>query len=464
MKIGMRMRLLGLLSVIVLILTTLVAWCYIQKARAPVQDLTSNVIPTLAILNQLNADFSDSRRTLLVHLLEQDDTRMAEIQAQFEREQARLVRLMDDYDRLLFDEQDRRYAAVARREMAAYHLLARQAFQASSEHRRQDALDMVSRITAPQARKVLDQLETMSNYYGQLTTQADRSIHHSFAALLSVLSGLCVATALAMLASSELVTRSVTGPLHRLRDFVVHVAHHYEFSHRLPAAGRDEVAETSRAFNSLLDILQDNLWQPPRHDTAAAAPLEGPSSPVPLPAPGEAVAERVAAEAGRMDSEMAGATQELVAQTNAVSRSAAIAAAHAGEASRGFAGSAERLRRLAGRTLATAGEIAGSAEQIRREVGHTADALYRAADASIDEDMRRRIRHQGQTVADQVNRLATAIHEHDTASGEMAQEIEKAAQLSEQIGTNALRACEASNELHRLAQRMRKLQDGAAPA
>ncbi|TJZ74854.1 methyl-accepting chemotaxis protein [Chitiniphilus eburneus] len=255
----MRVRLLGVAGLLVVMLTTTIAWFYIERAKTPVQDLTANIVPTLAILSNLNTTFAATRRDLLLHILEKDDAGMKTLKDGFEASRNQLFQGMDQYDKLLYDEQDGKYAQAARKEMTAYYAIADEVLKASAEHRKDEAADMVKRLTAPQATKVFDQLTVMSNYYAQLTARCNTAINSGFNTLLSVLLGVCVAAALLLLLTSEFITRSVVTPLFRLRDFVANVARNYEFTQRLGDVGHDEVAETSRAFDQLLDTMQSSL-------------------------------------------------------------------------------------------------------------------------------------------------------------------------------------------------------------
>ncbi|TJZ78720.1 methyl-accepting chemotaxis protein [Chitiniphilus eburneus] len=498
MKIGIRMRLLGLISLIALILTTLTGWHYIEKTRAPVLDLTGNIVPTLAILNRLSTEFSDSRRNLLLMVMEQDESRMRELERQFNAGQERIQALMSDYDTLLFDEQDRRYAMQARKELATYNVLARQVILAAHQQHKAQSMDMINRMTAPQATKVFDQLLTMSHYYGRLTSQANKSISNGFATLLSVLSGLCLAAGLLMLLTSELVTRSVIEPLYRLRDFVVGMVQHLELSQRLTPRGHDEVAETTRAFNSLLDSIQNHLrelpflgaapgdhvgWLRAPDDDAGRNPSK--EAPAALPSPNARVqdggtvdsyafVDAAEPEEGKAraeppadivnvpdrDCHHAEVIRQIADQAHVLSRNAAVAAAQAGELGRGFAISAEQVRRLARRSASSSDEIVGSIGLIRREASQAVEVIDRLATgekAGLDDEVVRQLNLNAEVVERRMGWISSALQAHGSVSGAMVQEIDKVARMTEQTSATALGTSEVSNDLHRLACQMQQL-------
>ncbi|WP_246038540.1 methyl-accepting chemotaxis protein [Chitiniphilus eburneus] len=240
-------------------ITAATAWLFIERARVPVANLTDNVIPTLELVTQLNVEFANTRRELLVHVLSQDAAAMQRVEQSFNQSEKVLHEHLALYNKSLSDDTDQRNSDNFRRELDQYFVLAHQVIQASSGQQKEAAMQQALGPGAAQANKVFESLDAMGDYYTVLTNRSQQTINSSFSTLLATLAGVFLVAAIGLLLTSELITRSVVGPLLRLRDFVTHVAHQYEFTRRLGVAAHDEVGETSRAFDQLLDTMQSSL-------------------------------------------------------------------------------------------------------------------------------------------------------------------------------------------------------------
>lgn len=68
-----------------------------------------------------------------------------------------------------------------------------------------------------------------------------------------------VSTFIGLAVIASIIVRSVTGSLHQLRTAIIDVSLSSDFSARLTVHGSDEVSDTARAFNSLLEKMQISL-------------------------------------------------------------------------------------------------------------------------------------------------------------------------------------------------------------
>jgi len=326
-----------------------------------------------------------------------------------------------------------------------------------------------------------------------------------------------------------LTIRSIVGPLDQMRTVIDRAATQNDFTGSIAVSGQNEIADTARAFNTMMATLRDSLNdlkqnmirvddalmtlaassdQAARASTttsesasAMAASVEQMSVSITSVSESTNEALNISESAGQCAetggkviddtvveinkiatvidevsatikalgessdriSSVVQVIKDVADQTNLLALNAAIEAARAGEAGRGFAVVADEVRKLAERTSTATGEIGSMIDNIqscsRSAVDNMAETVTQVTKGTQHAQEAGQaiasIRENSSQVVRVVHDIADAMSEQGSASQDIARRVENVAQASEESSASVQQAAAAVHNIREISARMR---------
>ena len=220
-----------------------------------------NVLPSVRMVDEANAQYLLLRTAILRHVLSADDAVAKDrIDGEIREMRASLDKLLDSYRDRVADEEDRRLYEDELARTNAYYQIADTALALSRKGQGKDAFAHIN-ANRNAVNETVVAYQKHSAYNAKLADKLGSEANQLVQQLTYALAGLLIVAGIVAIAIGVLTIRHITGSLGSLRDLIVQVEQSLDFTRRATVKGNDEVAVTAKAMNGLLDRMQESLRQ-----------------------------------------------------------------------------------------------------------------------------------------------------------------------------------------------------------
>jgi methyl-accepting chemotaxis protein len=259
MTIAQRLGVLICTAIIALLIVGGVGLVQMGLINDDLHAVNTNTIPSIQKLQTIEGNFLRLRTMVLYHLVSNDTAKKAEIEQSIDDLKAQINQGLKDYELLVSDEEDRSYLDKSRQLLQGYYQEIDKGLVMSRQNHVDEAREYLLGNAAKTAQAVADNVSKHGEYNARNAELAVSEAEGAYA------SGKTISIATVLLASIAAgifgfgTYRHVSGSLGSLVDNITRIQRDLDFTGRVPAQGKDEVARTIHAFNGLLDRMQQSL-------------------------------------------------------------------------------------------------------------------------------------------------------------------------------------------------------------
>ncbi|AOY02068.1 methyl-accepting chemotaxis protein [Jeongeupia sp. USM3] len=261
MKITTKLVLLNAVGIATFALLVATVFWRVSSVKDSAHDITSNIVPTLATVPQINQEFAEARRQALMWTAVQPEDEKA-VKESFFATRERLAKALQSYEKAIeLDAPDvkERDIALFKAVVDAQATWIRLTDQLMALEGKEVRLDFLRKVTSPAADKVFVAVSELVQFNVDLGNRRSAEVAADIQTLYATVIAIGAAGCAALLVVGFVISRSIAQSLHRLQQETAEIGKTLDFTRRFDAGSRDEIGVTASALNDLLGVVQQSL-------------------------------------------------------------------------------------------------------------------------------------------------------------------------------------------------------------
>jgi len=261
MKLTISQRLIVMIagSISALLLVGILGVWNAQKITNDLKYTNDNIISSLNILSRAEASFLLIRVNTLYHLSYQDAAKKSPHEEVVKQKIEDVNKLLADYEKLSSDSKDKALLDSDKQLFAAYVQALDKVLEKSRANDVEGANAVIESDWKPAGNKLTAAFQEHAKFNNELADQVvknavDTGRRNNILTLLAGIIGIVLTGGIGLM-----LRQGILRSLSTMRQTMLRVAGKLDFTVRAKVAEHDEIGETVRAFNQLLDRLQENI-------------------------------------------------------------------------------------------------------------------------------------------------------------------------------------------------------------
>ncbi|HLO64361.1 MAG TPA: methyl-accepting chemotaxis protein, partial [Azonexus sp.] len=220
----------------------------------------TRIIPGIRLVHKIESDFQETQAALLYHILSQEKGRMSALEKTIAELRQSQKETFAGYETYITDDEDRKLRDTSARLMEEYFYMVDNIIPLSQAN-----IDEPARTLAEENKEMIDQLIANIAQHVQYKEKQARAhgdeAHAAYTLGTRLMTGVILLGVVSCGLLGYRLYRSVTGSLKAMLGTFETIGRELDFTVRLPADSGDEIGQTQRALNGLLDKLQASFRQ-----------------------------------------------------------------------------------------------------------------------------------------------------------------------------------------------------------